>query len=90
MEYWKDGSEFAGRPPQVPGAFSHGATLGELEENIPDARRMMLDGRDAGLGERLVETKEIEVPVRDGAIRFANWKTLELFGSKPASGEWDR
>jgi len=35
--------QFVGRLPQVPGVFSQGATLEELEENIRDAYRMMLD-----------------------------------------------
>jgi predicted RNase H-like HicB family nuclease len=43
LEYWKDGAWFVGRFPQVPGVFSQGATLDELEENIRDAYRMMLD-----------------------------------------------
>jgi len=43
LEYWKDGSWFVGRLPQVPGVFSQGGTLGELEENIRDAYRMMLE-----------------------------------------------
>jgi predicted RNase H-like HicB family nuclease len=63
MEYWKDGSWLVGRLPQVPGVFSQGATLGELEENIRDAYRMMLEEQDSPPGERFVETKEIEVPV---------------------------
>ncbi len=32
LEYWKDGQWFVGRLPRVPGVFSHGATLEELEE----------------------------------------------------------
>jgi len=61
MEYWKDGSWLVGRLPQVPGVFSQGATLAELEENIRDAYRMMLEEQDPP-EERLIETKEIEVP----------------------------
>jgi predicted RNase H-like HicB family nuclease len=62
MEYWKDGPWFVGRLPQVPGVFSQGGTLSELEENIRDAYRMMLEEQDPAPAERLVETKEIEVP----------------------------
>jgi predicted RNase H-like HicB family nuclease len=62
MEYWKDGPWFVGRLPQVPGGFSQGVTLGELEENIRDAYRMMLEEQDPAPAERFVETKEIEVP----------------------------
>lgn len=63
MEYWKDGRWFVGRLPQVPGVFSQGATLGELEENIRDAYQMMLEDQYPLPGGRVVQTKEIEVPV---------------------------
>ena len=43
MEFWKDGDWFVGRLPQVPGVFSQGATLSELEENIEDAYRLMVE-----------------------------------------------
>lgn len=43
LEYWRDGRWFVGRLPQVPGVFSQGATLEELEENIKDAFRLMQD-----------------------------------------------
>jgi predicted RNase H-like HicB family nuclease len=62
LEYWKDGSWFVGRLPQVPGVFSQGTTLEELEENIRDAYRMMLDEQDPIPVAGSVETKEIEVP----------------------------
>ena len=48
LEYWKDGSWFGGRLPQVTGVFSQGTTLEELEENIRDAYRMMLDEQKSG------------------------------------------
>ncbi len=41
LEYWKDGDWFVGRLPDVPGVFSQGATLEELEDNIRDAYRLM-------------------------------------------------
>jgi predicted RNase H-like HicB family nuclease len=43
MEYWKDGKWYVGRLPQVPGVFSQGATLDELEQNIRDVYRLMLE-----------------------------------------------
>ncbi len=63
MEYWKDRSWLVGRLPQVPGVFSQGRTLGELEENIRDAYRMMLGEQDRGPEECFVETMQIEVPI---------------------------
>ncbi|HME05562.1 MAG TPA: type II toxin-antitoxin system HicB family antitoxin [Bryobacteraceae bacterium] len=62
LEYWKDGAWFVGRLPQVPGVFSQGGTLGELEENIRDAYRMMLGEQDPPPSDCFVATKEIEVP----------------------------
>jgi predicted RNase H-like HicB family nuclease len=63
LEYWKDGSWFVGRLPQVPGVFSQGTTLEDLEENIRDAYRMMLDEQESGpVAAGAIETKEIEVP----------------------------
>ena len=43
LEYWKDGQWYVGRLPHVPGVFSQGATLEELEENTRDAYLMMAD-----------------------------------------------
>ena len=42
LEYWKDGAWYVGRLRGVPGVFSQGETLEELEENIRDAYRMMV------------------------------------------------
>ena len=53
--------QFVGRLPQVPGVFSQGATLEELEENIRDAYRMMLDEQEAASLTGTVETKETEL-----------------------------
>jgi predicted RNase H-like HicB family nuclease len=61
MEYWKDGAWFVGRLPQVPGVFSQGATLGELENNLRDAYLLMVEEQQLSPGDRCVEIKEIEV-----------------------------
>ena len=61
LEYWKDGKWFVGRLPQVPGVFSQGATLRELEENIRDAYRLMLEEQVSSPAPTSVRTKEIEV-----------------------------
>lgn len=62
MEYWKDGPWLVGRLPHVPGVFSQGATLIELEENLRDAYRMMREEQDPVPTAQIVETKELEVP----------------------------
>jgi len=43
LEYWKDDGWFVGRLKGVPGVFSQGSTLEELEENIRDAYQLMLE-----------------------------------------------
>jgi predicted RNase H-like HicB family nuclease len=61
LEYWQDGPWLVGRLPHVPGVFSQGATLEELEENIRDAYRMMLDEQVAVPAAGPIQRKEIEV-----------------------------
>jgi predicted RNase H-like HicB family nuclease len=61
MEYWKDGNWYVGRLPQVPGVFSQGATIEELEGNIRDAYRLMLEEQSSPDAAVQVETREIEV-----------------------------
>jgi len=61
LEYWKEGDWFVGRLPQVPGVFSQGASLDELEENIRDAYRLRLDEQSPAPISAAVETKEIEL-----------------------------
>lgn len=43
LEYWLDDGWYVGRLNEVPGVFSQGATLDELEENIKDAYTLMLE-----------------------------------------------
>jgi predicted RNase H-like HicB family nuclease len=43
LEYWRDEEWFVGRLKEVPGVFSQGESLEELQENIADAYRMMLE-----------------------------------------------
>ena len=62
LDYWKDGDWYVGRLPKVPGVFSQGATLEELEENIRDAYRLMLEEQMSSPTLASIQTKEIEVP----------------------------
>jgi len=43
LEYWKDDDWYVGRLKEVPGVFSQGETLEELEENVKDAYRLMME-----------------------------------------------
>jgi len=42
LEFWRDEGWFVGRLREVPGVFSQGETLAELEENIRDAFELMI------------------------------------------------
>jgi predicted RNase H-like HicB family nuclease len=47
LEYWLDDGWYVGRLQEVPGIFSQGATLDELEKNIKDAYSLMLEDSHA-------------------------------------------
>lgn len=61
LEYWVDDEWYVGRLKEVPGVFSQGKTLQELEENIRDAYHLMIE--DEGLPRRDVQTKEVGIEV---------------------------
>ena len=46
LEYWLDEGWYVGRLKEVPGIFSQGETLQELEGNIRDAYQLMLEEED--------------------------------------------
>lgn len=41
LDYWLDDEWYIGRLKEIPGVFSQGETLEELEENIKDAYSLM-------------------------------------------------
>jgi predicted RNase H-like HicB family nuclease len=43
LEYWTDDSWYVGRLKEVPGVFSQGESLQELEENIRESYYLMLE-----------------------------------------------
>ncbi|PPD40216.1 MAG: HicB family protein [Methylobacter sp.] len=43
LEYWQDDGWYGGKLKEVPGVFSQGETLAELEENIGDAYLLMME-----------------------------------------------
>lgn len=62
LEYWMDDGWYVGRLKEVPGAFSQGESLGELEENVRDAYHLMRED-DEPLRVSGVQTKDIGVEV---------------------------
>jgi len=65
LEYWKDDNWYVGRLKDIPGVFSQGETLAELENNIKDAYLLMMEDEfEPDIEGR--RTKQIEIAVRDG------------------------
>ena len=60
LEYWIDDGWYVGRLKEVPGVFSQGETLNELEENIRDAYKVMIDDIPE-IPQTGVRSKDIEV-----------------------------
>jgi len=61
LEYWVDEGWYVGRLKEVPGIFSQGESLEELEEYIRDAYHLMVE--EETLPRITVETKEIGIEV---------------------------
>ena len=62
LEYWTDDGWYVGRLKEVPGVFSQGETLDELEDNIRDAyQAMTADCREPA--PEGVQTKDVELEV---------------------------
>jgi len=62
LEYWLDDGWYVGRLREVPGVFSQGQTLAELEENIQDAYEALCAG-DQAMELGAVQVKEVELEV---------------------------
>ena len=63
LEYWIDDGRYIGRLKEVPGVFSQGADLSELEENIKDAYEMMASDLDDFVPGTDIQEKERSVQV---------------------------
>jgi len=61
LEYWVDEGWYVGRLKEIPGVFSQGESLEELEENIQDAYHLMTE--EESLARITAETKEIGIEV---------------------------
>lgn len=62
LEYWIDDDWYVGRLREVPGVISQGETLDELEDNIRDAHKLMMEDEDADLHEG-IQRKELGIEV---------------------------
>jgi len=62
LEYWLDGGWYVGRLREVPGVFSQGESLEELEENVREAYRLMMEEeRGLGVPHTAIMAKELGV-----------------------------
>lgn len=62
LEYWSDKGWYVGRLKEVPGVFSQGETLNDLEANIQDAYRLMVDDEEP-VSSTSISVKEIGVEI---------------------------
>ena len=62
LEYWIDNGWYVGRLSEVPGVFSQGETLEELQDNIRDAYYLMME-ESAAVERSDIQTMEIGVDV---------------------------
>jgi predicted RNase H-like HicB family nuclease len=60
LEYWIDDDWYVGKLQEVPGVFSQGETLDELEDNIRDAYALVME---AQLSNPRPESKTKEIQV---------------------------
>ncbi|VAW41079.1 hypothetical protein MNBD_CHLOROFLEXI01-2336 [hydrothermal vent metagenome] len=60
LEYWIDDDWYIGKLKEVPGVFSQGETLQELEDNIRDAYQMMMEEESSPVRSD-IQTKEMAV-----------------------------
>lgn len=61
LEYWIDDGWYVGKLEEVPGVFSQGETLEELEENIRDAYSLMIEEEQPSTQRPGSQTKDIVV-----------------------------
>ncbi len=58
LEYWQDDGWYVGKLKEIPGVFSQGETLEELEENIKDAYKLIME-EASQINHPVSQTKEI-------------------------------
>ena len=61
LEYWRDEPWYVGQLLEVPGVFSQGATLQELEANVREAYELMIEERPV-VRRRRVYRRRIALP----------------------------
>jgi predicted RNase H-like HicB family nuclease len=60
LEYWMDEGWYVGRRREIPGCFSQGETLEELERNVLETYRLLHEDSDLPIPDD-VKTKPIQL-----------------------------
>jgi predicted RNase H-like HicB family nuclease len=63
LEYWQDDGWYVGKLKEVPGVFSQAETLQELEENIEDAYKLLMEDDSQQISHPNSHIKEVLVEV---------------------------
>ncbi len=63
LEYWVDDGWYVGRIKEIPGVFSQGETLEELEENVADAYKMILAEKDEYIPSVEIKEKDVSIQI---------------------------
>ncbi|MFQ5675756.1 MAG: type II toxin-antitoxin system HicB family antitoxin [bacterium] len=62
LEYWIEDEWYVGKLKEIPGVFSQGESLEELEENIQDAYKLMMT-EETPIQRNDIMTKELELEI---------------------------
>ena len=63
LEYWRDDDWYVGQLHEIPGIFSQGKTISELEENIREVYELMLKERPVVTHRRRARRRPIAIAV---------------------------
>lgn len=61
LEYWMDDEWYVGRLREIPGVFSQGETLDELEQNIQEVYELLMEDQTHSRPPAPVSTKELSI-----------------------------
>ncbi len=62
LEYWEDDGWYVGKLKEVPGVFSQGETIKELEQNIEDAYNLIMED-EPQISHPTSQTKNVSIGI---------------------------
>jgi len=62
LEYWEDDGWYVGKLKEVPGVFSQGETVKELEKNIEDAYKLIMED-EPQINHPTSQTKNVSIGI---------------------------